>query len=178
MFRANIIAEYTTKAVKIADKIYKKIFYLEYDGLFKVNGNFIRICEKGTAFDQSQDITLSDDARKWLRSDQDIINWKIGAFTLSKINELFNINLEPQEVWDLAKMSDNEKTLVAFQLTIDTDSNKWDALDEQTQMEVRIIFDAIDNPKYFLHSIDSYFLSSDDQVPVDMDYRNHLIARF
>ncbi len=175
-FRVKTLANFTTMAVKTVDKIEKKIKYLEFEDLFKVKGKFVTLFSKNTAFDEVLNQELSIDATKWLSKEPDIINWKIGALTLKKINQLFSTNLQLYEHWDLAITYDQEKVFLSFQLDIDSDDAIWDNLDEQTQKEIKIIFDAIDNAKYFLHSIDSYFIDSECNL-IDIDYKNHLIAR-
>lgn len=176
-FRANLLAEYMTNAVKMADKVFKKIKYLEFEGLFKVKGEYRAICKKGIAFDQILSCELSNGAKKWLVKEIDQINWKIARFTLNKLNELYGLSLQLNEEWDLATTSDHEKIFLSFQLSVEVESEEWQSLSESIQNEIRIVFDAIDNAKYFLHSIDSYFVIDDEGVPVDVEYKNHLMAR-
>lgn len=175
-FRANTLANFITSAVKIVEKIEKKIRYLEFENLFRVKGDFITLFEKNTAFDEALKLQLSPNANKWLKKEHEIINWKIGALTLKKINQLYSTDLKLEENWDLATTGDKEKIFLSFQLDINTEDTNWDNLDEVTQREIKIIFDAVDNSKYFLHSIDSYFIDSEDNL-VDVEYKNHLIAR-
>ncbi len=175
-FRANTIANFISSAVKIVEKIEKKIKYLEFENLFRVRGELVTLFGKNTALDEALKLQLSFDANKWLKKEHEIINWKIGALTLQKINQLYSTDLKLEENWDLAIARDKEKIFLSFQLDINTDDNNWNELDEVTQREIKIIFDAVDNSKYFLHSIDSYFIDSEDNL-VDVEYKNHLIAR-
>ncbi|MCX7737014.1 MAG: hypothetical protein N2319_09900 [Candidatus Kapabacteria bacterium] len=176
-FRIKLIADYTSQAVRKADKISKKIAYLEFDGLFRVKGEYVQLCQKGTAFPEIVDIPLSPDASKWIYDEVDQMHWKIGYYLISKINELYDTDLLMFEDWEFARFEDDEAICVNFILSVKMDDPVWIALDENTQREIRIIFDAIDNSKYFLHSIDSYFYSESLQQEVDVDYKNHLKAR-
>lgn len=176
-FRIKLIADYTSQAVRNADKISKKIAYLEFDGLFRVKGEYVQLCPKGTAFQEIVNIPLSPDASKWIYDEVDQMHWKIGYYLISKINNLYDTDLLMFEDWEFARFDDDEAICVNFILSVKMDDPVWIALDENTQREIRIIFDAVDNSKYFLHSIDSYFYSESLQKEVDIDYKNHLRAR-
>lgn len=175
-FRVELIAEYTSDAVRTADRIQKKINLLEFNGLFRINEKYVRISEKDTAFNEIGKIKLSKDAERWLTDNVDILEWQISAFTLKKINTMFKTKLKLFEFWDLAETIDSETILIGFQNSIDIEDVNWLNLDESTQNDIRIIFDAIDNSKYFLHSIDGYF-PFNEGIMQDRDYYNHLLAR-
>jgi hypothetical protein len=175
--RIKLIADYTSQAVRKADKISKKIKYLEFEDLFKVNNEYVQICQKGTAFEEILNIRMSEIAEKWLYDEVDQFHWRIGCFTLKQINKLFKTDLVMFEDWEFARLEDGEAICINYILSVKMDDPVWIDLDENNQREIRIIFDAIDNSKYFLHSIDSYFYSEKDNIDVDSDYKNHLKAR-
>jgi hypothetical protein len=175
-FRLNLIADYTTQAVKAAERIRKKVKLLEFEKLYKVKGEFINLCEKDTAFDSILDIELSSEASRWLNKDIDIIYWKIGAFVIYRINQLYGTNLKLNVEWDLAQMPDNEMIFVGYGLSVKMDGFDWENLEESHQREIRIIFDSIDNSKYFLHTITGYFTNDNNEIAEEF-YLNHLKAR-
>ncbi len=175
-FRSRLIADYISRAVRIADRIQKKINILEFDRLFKVNGEYITISPKDKAYAEIRKMPLSPEAKKWLNEEKDIVNWQTGAYTMKRINELFDLNLRMFEDWDLAQMRDNELFYKNVMLAVDRDDENYNALDEDTRREVRIIFDAVDNSKYFIYGIKGYF-SKDGIEFVDEEYMNHLKAR-
>jgi hypothetical protein len=144
--------------------------------MFKIKGEYAKLTGAGDSLDKILSVELSDDAKRWLRRKTDKVNWQIGAFVLETINEIYGLKLILFEDWDLATMSDNEFLFMNVQLSIKMDDVSFLELDETMRREVRIIFDAIDNPKYFLHSIDGYFFPDSDGN-IDIDYKNHLLAR-
>lgn len=176
-FRANLISNAISNAVRTVDKISKKMNLIELDGLFKVKSKYATLCPKGKAFDMILEVKLSPIAEKWLKNESDAINWKTGAFILNRINELYGLELKLNEEWDIATLPDSEQLFTGFQLSVDIEDKAWHSLDEATQREIRIIFDAIDNHKYFMYSLETYFQTSDESIPVDTDYMNHLKAR-
>ncbi len=176
LFRMKLMSDNMSKAVRTADKIEKKIQSLELNGLFRVKGKYVTLCDKGTAFGKIRQIELNGEAKKWLVKDEDIIKWQTAVFSLLLINDFFDLDLELAQDWDIAMLRDKEPLFFNVMLSINDNVESWTNLDPITQREVMIIFDAIDNSKYFIHSINRYFTDPEGN-DIDQDYKNHLLAR-